>query len=55
MPSSVRPLSLMQEAGSLFAEQYEIVRQLGQGGMGTVFLANDIELERSVAIKVLQP
>ena len=32
---------------------YEIVSQLGQGGMGIVFRARDTKLERDVAIKVL--
>lgn len=35
--------------------QYEIKRGLGQGGMGTVYLARDPRLDRDVAIKVLQP
>ena len=36
-------------------DRYEIVRELGRGGMATVFLANDIKHERDVAIKVLLP
>jgi serine/threonine-protein kinase len=35
--------------------KYEIKRLLGKGGMGAVFLAQDLTLEREVAIKVLPP
>jgi eukaryotic-like serine/threonine-protein kinase len=35
--------------------KYRIERLLGKGGMGTVFLAHDLTLEREVAIKVLPP
>src|SRR5882672_7791045 len=31
--------------------QYELIRELGRGGMGRVFLARDIKLARRVAIK----
>ncbi|HET6778416.1 MAG TPA: protein kinase [Gemmatimonadales bacterium] len=37
------------------AGRYEIIRLLGRGGMAVVFLAQDLMLERQVAIKVLPP
>jgi serine/threonine protein kinase len=42
------------EAGS-FLRDYEIEKLLGQGGMGTVYLARDSFLDRYVAIKELSP
>ena len=41
--------------GSLFASRYEIVRLLGRGGMGMVYLARDRTLDEVVAIKILRP
>ena len=34
---------------------YEIERELGRGGMSTVFLARDLKHERPVALKILRP
>ena len=37
------------------ADRYRIERELGQGGMATVYLAEDLKHDRKVAIKVLRP
>jgi len=36
-------------------ERYRFERELGRGGMATVYLAADLKHQRSVAIKVLRP
>lgn len=41
--------------GLTFANRYQILRELGRGGMGAVYLAHDPILERDVAIKVIPP
>ena len=40
---------------SALAERYTIERELGRGGMATVYLAEDLKHGRQVAVKVLRP
>jgi serine/threonine protein kinase len=49
----VRHLRDLVDAPDLSGTRYEIVRRLAAGGMATVFLVRDRELEREVALKVL--
>jgi len=37
------------------ADRYQVERELGQGGMATVYLAQDLKHDRRVALKVLRP
>lgn len=39
--------------GTVIAGNYKIVKKIGEGGMGSVYTATDINLDRTVAIKVL--
>ncbi len=46
--------SLIDRLSAALADRYRIERELGQGGMSTVFLAEDLKHQRQVAIKVLR-
>jgi eukaryotic-like serine/threonine-protein kinase len=44
---------LLEKLKAALADEYDVERELGEGGMATVFLARDVKHERKVAIKVL--
>src|SRR5205823_12636833 len=45
----------MKALNAALAGRYAIERELGSGGMATVYLANDVKHQRNVAVKVLRP
>jgi tRNA A-37 threonylcarbamoyl transferase component Bud32/tetratricopeptide (TPR) repeat protein len=49
------PRSLLERLRAALAPQYEIERELGAGGMGTIFLARDVTLQCDRAVKILRP
>ncbi len=46
---------LRTQLQTALATSYTIARELGRGGMATVFLAQDLRHDRPVALKVLHP
>jgi len=47
--------SILQQLQSALGASYTIERELGRGGMATVYLARDTKHQRPVALKVLEP
>jgi tetratricopeptide (TPR) repeat protein len=47
--------NLLDRLGTALAGRYTFERELGRGGMATVYLAQDLKHHRGVAIKVLKP
>src|SRR5205814_7292236 len=51
-PKMTAPIDRLRAA---LAGRYDISREIGQGGMATVYIAHDVKHDRDVAIKVLHP
>ena len=45
----------LERLTAALVDRYTIERELGQGGMATVYLAEDLRHHRKVALKVLRP
>ncbi|HYC50622.1 MAG TPA: serine/threonine-protein kinase, partial [Gemmatimonadaceae bacterium] len=41
--------------GSIIADRYHVLKKLGEGGMGTVYLAEHVKMGRKSAVKVMNP
>ena len=52
-PDDGRPLTLSLPVGRTLEGKYRLDRLIGKGGMGAVYEARDLRLERSVAVKIL--
>src|SRR5262245_4750937 len=46
---------MRQALEAALAQRYRLEREIGAGGMATVYLAHDLKHDRRVAIKVLRP
>ena len=62
-PRSVTPAAppgstfggVLIQPGTILGNRYQIIKMLGEGGMGAVYKARDLELDREIALKVIRP
>jgi serine/threonine protein kinase/Tfp pilus assembly protein PilF len=55
MRGTVNLVTQLEQIGGALGGRYAVERELGRGGMATVYLADDLKHGRKVAIKVLRP
>ncbi|MGH7613407.1 MAG: protein kinase domain-containing protein [Gemmatimonadales bacterium] len=53
--ATLKPDALLEALRQAALGEYEVLAELGRGGMATVYLAHDIALDRKIAIKVMSP
>lgn len=54
-PTHIQVGAPMLQTGDVLGARYEILQLLGEGGMGAVYKAQDRELDRFVALKLIRP
>ncbi len=54
-PASGETIAGPEAIGATGGARYQLVRELGRGATGVVYMARDVELERDVAVKLLHP
>jgi serine/threonine-protein kinase len=52
-PAATGPVPTSDLVGTLLSERYKVLKELGEGGMGTVYLAEHTTIRKKLAIKVL--
>ncbi|HUQ79483.1 MAG TPA: protein kinase [Gemmatimonadaceae bacterium] len=53
--TALRPKGSDSLVGSVLAERYHILKRIGEGGMGRVYLGEHVKMNRQCAIKVMSP
>jgi hypothetical protein len=53
--TALRSSNTQDLLGSVVADRYHILKKLGEGGMGTVYLAEHVKMGRKSALKVMNP
>jgi eukaryotic-like serine/threonine-protein kinase len=52
---SVPNTNVLEHLKAALSDRYAVQREIGRGGMATVYLANDLKHDREIAVKVLHP